>query len=63
MKIRQLERRLRKVESALRCEPDEYADYSWALVWFAIAYYLGNPSRDEKPYAAFARALGYASES
>jgi hypothetical protein len=63
MKIRHLERRLAKQESALRCEPDEYADYSNALVWFALAYYLGNPSRGEKPFAAFARALGYASES
>ena len=30
---------------------------------FAVAYYLGNPSRDEEPLAAFARALGYADES
>src|SRR5262249_11106643 len=28
-----------------------------------VAYYLGNPSSDEKPVAAFARALGYADQS
>jgi hypothetical protein len=38
---------------------------SWisGLLWFAIAYYLGNPAPNEKPFAAFARALGYANES
>jgi hypothetical protein len=38
-------------------------DYIFALLWFAVAYYLGNPLRNEKPFAAYARALGYASES
>jgi hypothetical protein len=38
---------------------------SWisGLLWFAIAYYLGNPAPNEKPFAAFARALGCANES
>ncbi len=63
MNIRHLEKRLRKVETTLHCEPDEFADYVCALLWFAVAYYVGNPSRDEKPFAAYARALGYASES
>jgi hypothetical protein len=63
MKIRVLEKRLRKAESVLRCEPDLFGDIMYALLWFAIAYYLGKPSRNEKPFAAYARALGYASES
>lgn len=38
---------------------------SWTsgLLWFAIAFYLGNLARNEKPFAAFARALGYTNES
>jgi hypothetical protein len=63
MKIRHLEKRLRKVESTLRCKRDVQLDIIAAMRWFAVAYYLGNPSRDEKPFAAYARALGYASES
>jgi hypothetical protein len=63
MNIRHLEKRLRKVESALRCEPDKTFDFVFALLWFAVAYYLGNPSQNEKPFAAYARALGYPSES
>lgn len=63
MKIRHLEKRLRKVESTLRCEPNQLIDYVFALQWFAVAYYLGNPSRNEKPFVAFASALGYAGES
>jgi hypothetical protein len=61
--MRGLEKRLRKLESDLRCEPDEDTDSMFALLWFAVAYYLGNPSRGEKPFAAYARALGYANES
>jgi hypothetical protein len=60
MNIRQLEKRLKRLECTLRCEPDEITDYMFALLWFAAAYYLGNPSRHEKPFAAYARALGYA---
>jgi hypothetical protein len=63
MKIHHLEKRLRKVEQVLQCEPDETLDKVFALLWFAVAYYLGEPSRHEKPIAAYARALGYASES
>jgi hypothetical protein len=63
MKARVLEKRLRKAESTLRCEPNVLLDQIFALQWFAVAYYLGNPSRNEKPFAAYARALGYASES
>jgi hypothetical protein len=58
-----LERRIRKLESVLL--PLLTPDVSWAfaVLWFAVAYYLGNPSPDEKPFAAFARALGYADQS
>jgi hypothetical protein len=63
MKIRHLEKRLRKAESTLGCEPDVLADIAFAQLWFAVAYYVGNPSRNEKPIAPYARALGYASES
>jgi hypothetical protein len=35
----------------------------FGVLGFAIAYYEGNPSPDEKPLAAFARALGYADQS
>jgi hypothetical protein len=63
MKIRQLERRVRKLESTLKCEPNRLLDIVSALPWFGVGYYLGNPSRDEKPFAAYARALGYPNES
>jgi hypothetical protein len=63
MKIRVLEKRLRKAESVLRCEPNLFGDIMYALLWFAIAYYLGKPSRNEKPFAAYAKALGYAGEA
>jgi hypothetical protein len=58
-----LDRRLRKLESVL--PPLLTPNESWiaGLLWFAVAYYLGNPSPDEKPFAAYARALGYAKES
>lgn len=62
MTICHLEKRLGKVESTLRCKRDVQLDIISAMRWFAVAYYLGNPSRDEKPFAAYARALGYASE-
>jgi hypothetical protein len=58
-----LDRRLRKLESVL--PPLLTPSESWiaGLLWFAVAYYLGNPSPGEKPFAAYARALGYADES
>jgi hypothetical protein len=63
MTIRHLEKRLRKAESTLRCEPNVEQDVICALLWFAVAYYLGDSSGDEKPFVAYARALGYAGES
>jgi hypothetical protein len=60
---RGLDRRLRKLESVL--PPLLTPNVSWiaGLLWFAVAYYFGNPSPGEKPFAAYARALGYANES
>jgi hypothetical protein len=61
--MRGLERRIRRLESVL--PPLLTDDVSWmfGVLWFAVAHYLGNPSSDEKPFAAFARALGYADQS
>jgi len=61
--MRGLERRIRRLESVL--PPLLTPDVSWmfGVTWFAVAHYLGNPSPDEKPFAAFARALGYADQS
>jgi hypothetical protein len=61
--MRGLERRIRKLESVL--PPLLTDDVSWmfGVLGFAAAYHLGNPSPDEKPIAAFARALGYADQS
>jgi hypothetical protein len=61
--MRDLEKRLRKLESRLPPLPDAHVCQMEGIQWFALAYYLGNPSRDEEPFAAFARALGYANES
>jgi hypothetical protein len=61
--MRDLERKVRKLESVM--PPLLTPDVSWmfGLLWFAVTYYLGNPSPNEKPFGAFARALRYASES
>ena len=61
--MRGLERRIRRLESVL--PPLLTDDVSWmfGVLWFAVAHYLGNPSPDEEPLAAFARALGYADQS
>jgi hypothetical protein len=62
--MRGLQKRLQKLESTLREEPDgKDLSSALALMWFAVTYYLGNPSRGEKLVVAYARALGYANES
>jgi hypothetical protein len=61
--MRGLERRIRKLESVLPPLLTPYVSWMFAVLWFGIAHYLGNPSPDEKPFAAFARALGYANQS
>jgi hypothetical protein len=61
--IHSLERRLRRLESLLPPLLSENVSWISGLLWFAIGYYLGNPAPNEKPFAAFARALGYANES
>ena len=62
--MRGLQKRLQKLESTLRDELDD-KDLSPLLgfMWFAVTYYLGNPSPGEKLIVAYARALGYANES
>jgi len=59
---RDLGRRIRKLESSL--PPLLTANVSWmfGVLWFAVAYYSGKPSPDDKPFAAYVRALGYADQ-
>lgn len=58
-----LDRRLRKLESVLPPLLTPHVSWTMGLLWFAVAFYLGNPSPGEKPFAAYARALGYANEA
>jgi len=60
---RDLGRRIRKLESILPPLITDYDSWMFGLLWFAVAYYFGNPLPDETPFAAYARALGYADES
>ena len=62
MKLRHLEKRLRRVESILPPLPDASVCWAFGVQWFGIAYYLGKPAAGEEPFVAFARALGYADE-
>jgi hypothetical protein len=61
--MRNLERRIRRLESVLPPLMTDNESWMCGVLWFAVAHYLGNPSPDEKPFAAFARALGYADQS
>ena len=61
--MRGLERRIRRLESVLPPLLTDHESWMCGVLWFAVAHYLGNPSPDEKPFAAFARALGYADQS
>jgi hypothetical protein len=61
--MRGLERRIRRLESVLPPLLTDDVSWMYGVLWFAVAHYLGNPSPDEKPFAAFARALGYADQS
>jgi hypothetical protein len=61
--MRGLERRIRKLETVLPPLLTPDVSRMFGMLWFAVAYYLGEPSPDEKPFAAFARALGYANQS
>jgi hypothetical protein len=58
-----LERRIRRLESVLPPLLTPHESWTFGVLWFAVAYHLGNPSPDEKPFAAFARALDYADQS
>jgi hypothetical protein len=60
--IRDLDKRLRKLESRLPPEESEEEKFTSALVVFlmtAIGYYLGDLKPNEPPVAGYARALGY----
>jgi hypothetical protein len=60
--IRDLDKRLRKLESRLppeRSEEEEFKSEFQSLLMYAVGYYFGDPKPDEPPVAAFARALGY----
>jgi hypothetical protein len=60
--IRDLDKRLRKLESRLPPERSEEEKNKSALFLFltaAIGYYLGDPKPNEPPVAGFSRALGY----
>jgi hypothetical protein len=61
--MRGLERRIRKLESGLPPLLTDDVSWMYGLLWLAVAHHLGNPSPDEKPFAAFARGLGYADQS
>ena len=57
-----LQRRLRKLELSLHC--DECGDSRiWGVLWFGIAFHLVDLTPNEKPFSAFARAVGYADAS
>jgi hypothetical protein len=60
--MRDIERRLRKLESQVPPQPTEEEKTSGRLQWFlicAVAYYLGDPTPQEAPVEAYMRALGY----
>jgi hypothetical protein len=60
--IRDLDKRLRKLESRLPPEQSEEEEFKGALFLFqvaAIGYYLGDLKPNEPPMAGFSRALGY----
>ena len=61
--MRDLGRRVRKLESTLPPLLTPEVSRMFGLLWFAVAYYFGDPSPDEEPFAAYVRALGYANES
>jgi hypothetical protein len=61
--IHSIEKRLRRLESTLPPLLTPYESWIAGLLWFAVAYYFGNPSPGDKPFTAYARALGYANES
>jgi hypothetical protein len=60
--IRDLDKRLRKLESRLppeRSEEEKSTSAFKSLLMYAVGYYFGDPKPGEPPMAAFARALGY----
>src|SRR5262249_76612 len=59
---RDIERRLQKLESQLPRQPTEQEKIVASLqrfLFFAVAYYLGDPPPEEAPIDGYRRALGY----
>src|SRR5262245_16683020 len=59
---RDIERRLQKLESQLPRQPTEQERAMASLqrfLFFAVAYYLGDPTPEEAPIDGYMRALGY----
>ena len=59
---RDIERRLQKLESQLPRQPTEQEKIVASLqrfLFFAVAYYLGDPTPEEAPIDGYMRALGY----
>src|SRR5215510_9395628 len=59
---RDIERRLQKLESQLPRQPTEQEKIVERLqrfLFFAVAYYLGDPTPEEAPIDGYMRALGY----
>jgi hypothetical protein len=63
MRDEKFQRRLEKLEAQVPRQPtaQEVATLrDRSILFFAVAYYLGNPTEEGSPMEAFARALGYA---
>src|SRR5262249_37036850 len=59
---RDIERRLQKLESQVPRQPTEQERAMASLqrfLFFAVAYYLGDPTPEEAPIDGYMRALGY----
>jgi len=59
---RDVERRLQKLESQLPRQPTEQERAMERLqrfLFFAVVYYLGDPTPEEAPIDGYIRALGY----
>jgi hypothetical protein len=63
MRDEDFRRRLEKLEAQVPRQPTAEEQVRVAVrevLFFAVAQYLGNPTEEESPMDAFARALGYA---
>jgi len=63
MRDEEFQRRLEKLEAQVPRQPtaeEQVRVVVREVLFFAVAHYLGNPTAEESPMDAFARALGYA---